>query len=161
MWWVKTIMKNEKGVTLVELLAAITILAVIGIIIWNVLIEGTSYSQQAMTKNQLTQEVNIVIARMQNEYQKLDEFKMTSGGCMVSVSTNESLIARYGDTHSKICFELYDGTNPLPIFTAEPKLDGALDNKFHLAVYEKDNTSNKIKIPFRLSRLKERGNSDG
>ena len=55
-------MKNQKGVTLIELLATITILSIIGVIIWNVFIQGTKYSNTAVTKNRLIQESNIVIA---------------------------------------------------------------------------------------------------
>lgn len=67
-------LKNQKGLTLIELLATITVLSIIGLIIWGVFIQGTQYFQNAMTKNQMQQEANIILERIKNIHQTSDSY---------------------------------------------------------------------------------------
>lgn len=52
--------KNEAGLTLIELLLALSITTTIGILIWSIFFQGFNYSNKAMTKNQMQQEANMV-----------------------------------------------------------------------------------------------------
>ncbi|MGH2318316.1 PilW family protein [Planococcus sp. SE5232] len=65
-------MKNEKGITLVELLAALAILGIIVIVIASVLSTGTTASNKTATKQQLQQEANLVVEVLRSEYLKSD-----------------------------------------------------------------------------------------
>lgn len=63
-------MKNEKGITLVELLAALAILGIIVVVIVSVLSTGTTASNKTATKQQLQQEANLIVEVLRSEYLK-------------------------------------------------------------------------------------------
>src|SRR5690625_2615277 len=71
--------KDERGVTLVEMLAAIVITAIIGIIGYNVLFSGISAYEQAKIETELRDEADIIMAMMLNELYttKLSEINET------------------------------------------------------------------------------------
>src|SRR5690625_1738302 len=59
--------KNERGVTLIELLAAIVLTAIIGIIGYNILFSGISAFERAKIETELRDEADIIMANMLNE----------------------------------------------------------------------------------------------
>lgn len=61
-------MKDEKGITLVELLAALAILGIIVAVIVSVLSTGTKASNKTATKQQLQQEANLIVEVLRSEY---------------------------------------------------------------------------------------------
>ncbi|ANU11359.1 hypothetical protein A1A1_15169 [Planococcus antarcticus DSM 14505] len=65
-------MRNESGITLVELLAALAIVGIIVAVIVNVLSTGTTASTKTATKQQLQQEANLIVEVIRNEYLKSD-----------------------------------------------------------------------------------------
>jgi len=63
-------MKNQKGITLIELLAAVSILLIISSIIYGVLISSNkNYKNISETVN-LNQEANLILATIRNYHQK-------------------------------------------------------------------------------------------
>lgn len=61
-------MKNERGLTLVELLAVLAIAAIIISLIGSVLINGIKASNRTTTKQQLQQEANNITEVVRREY---------------------------------------------------------------------------------------------
>lgn len=59
-------MKNERGISLIELLAVITILLILSSLLYSVLIGTNRNYHQISTKNQLQQEANLIIAAIKN-----------------------------------------------------------------------------------------------
>src|SRR5690606_24838365 len=57
-----------KGITLVELLAALAILGIIVAVIVSVLSTGTKASNKTATKQQLQQEANLIVEVLRSEY---------------------------------------------------------------------------------------------
>jgi len=75
-------MKNERGLTLVELLAVLVILGFIMMLLGTVLVNGMKASNRTTTNQQLQQEANYIVERVRSEYLKLpkevtnDKFKL-------------------------------------------------------------------------------------
>jgi Tfp pilus assembly protein PilE len=65
-------MKNEKGITLIELLVTLSILMLISSLIYGVLIGVNKNYQQISEKSNLRQEANIILSTLTNYHQKKD-----------------------------------------------------------------------------------------
>lgn len=65
-------MRNQKGVTLVELLAALAIAGLITVLIASVLSTGTNASHRTTTKQHLQQEANYIVEVIRSEYLKVN-----------------------------------------------------------------------------------------
>jgi prepilin-type N-terminal cleavage/methylation domain-containing protein len=76
-------MKNEKGITLIELLAAISILVIISSLIYGVLIGVNKNYNQLSSKTNLNQEANIILATLKNYHIK-DQYHDVNGKYMIS-----------------------------------------------------------------------------
>lgn len=63
-------MKNERGLTLVELLAVLTIFGVIMLIFGSILIDGMKASDRNITNQRLQQEANYITEKVREEYLK-------------------------------------------------------------------------------------------
>lgn len=61
---------NERGITLVELLAALALFGVISLLIWNFFFQALSFNEREVTKNQLQQEANLIVNTMQQLHTK-------------------------------------------------------------------------------------------
>ena len=66
-------MRNEKGITLVELLAALAIVGIITAVIASVLSTGTSSADRTTSKQRLQQEANYIVEAIRAEYLEEDE----------------------------------------------------------------------------------------
>ncbi|MDS9471346.1 type II secretion system protein [Sporosarcina pasteurii] len=66
-------MKNEKGLTLIELLAVLAIIGLITTLIGSVLINGLKASDRSSTNQRLQQEANYITEMIRNEYLKLED----------------------------------------------------------------------------------------
>ncbi|WKA52392.1 type II secretion system protein [Planococcus liqunii] len=64
-------MKNQKGITLVELLAVLAITGIIIVLIFSVLLTGSNASHRTAAKQQMQQEANYIVEVVRNEYLKL------------------------------------------------------------------------------------------
>ncbi|WKA59926.1 prepilin-type N-terminal cleavage/methylation domain-containing protein [Planococcus shenhongbingii] len=61
-------MRSEKGMTLVELLAALALAGIVTVLIASVLTNGTNASQRTGTKQQLQQEANVIVEKIRAHY---------------------------------------------------------------------------------------------
>jgi len=70
-------MKNERGLTLVELLAAITILFIISALIYGVFFGFNKNYSQISSKNSMDQAANIILATIKQHHLKYDQYKIS------------------------------------------------------------------------------------
>ncbi|QFF99576.1 prepilin-type N-terminal cleavage/methylation domain-containing protein [Psychrobacillus glaciei] len=61
---------NEKGITLVELLAALVLFGIIAVLIWKFFFQAIDFSDRAISKNQLQQEANLIVNTIQQLHTK-------------------------------------------------------------------------------------------
>lgn len=63
-------LRNERGVTLMELLAALIIFMIFAAIIWGFFFQSLKFNDTEVTKQQLQQEANLIIASIQETHIK-------------------------------------------------------------------------------------------
>ncbi|MFD2446234.1 PilW family protein [Bacillus sp. CGMCC 1.16607] len=79
-------MKNEKGLTLIELLATITIFFILGSLIFGVLINSQKNYATLSTKNSLSQEANLAIKIIKNYHYKVEPYTLSYNETKKNVS---------------------------------------------------------------------------
>ncbi|MFD1030437.1 prepilin-type N-terminal cleavage/methylation domain-containing protein [Metaplanococcus flavidus] len=138
-------MKNERGITLVELIAALAIIGIITVVIASVLMTGTSSADRTSSKQQMQQEANYIVEVIRAEYLKKEnnEIKIKVNNAEEKLIINNKVISqgyKYTieepeesdeentfsiDPNENVKFEmvLIDGVNkPFPINTTFSKL---------------------------------------
>ena len=80
---------NEKGITLVELLAALALFGVISVLLWNLFFQALNFNDRAVTQNQLQQEANLIVNTIQQIHTKYTITSITN--------INDTLTVNYDD----------------------------------------------------------------
>ncbi len=148
--------QTESGLTLIEVLATLTILSVISITIWSVFFQGYNFSQKAVSKNFMLQESNILTTTLKKTHQKLITYEIKSENCAVkvkdlSVTPNQEKIL----DHPNICFKIIEinNVNSSGPYRVEPnKIANDLSLKINLS--DKNNPNNSVIINTFLYRVK-------
>ncbi|MBX0315084.1 prepilin-type N-terminal cleavage/methylation domain-containing protein [Planococcus glaciei] len=72
---------NQKGVTLVELLAALVLVSIVATIAWTALSIGFKHTAAETSKTQLQQDANLIVTKLTNEHRRNDHYylKFVSG----------------------------------------------------------------------------------
>lgn len=92
-------MKNQRGFTLVELLATITILALIITLLSSILIDGKKAYNRNTTNQLLQQEANYITEIVRREYlRKYDEGKMSNP---IKLSVQDNILKMDGKVISE------------------------------------------------------------
>lgn len=131
-------MKNEKGITLVELIAALAIVGIITVIIASVLMTGTSSADRTTSKQELQQEANIIVEKIRRSY--LDNIPVHEDeGCSIIELDDESEGILKMD--NEVISEGYLYSN------VTKELCRNIPSEFYLLI-EKDNIQFEIKTTF-------------
>ncbi|MEI4769401.1 prepilin-type N-terminal cleavage/methylation domain-containing protein [Psychrobacillus sp. FJAT-51614] len=82
--------QNQNGLTLVELLAAIVIFSVISLILWRFFFQTIEFSDDAMSKNQLQKEANIILNTIQQMHTQSDlkSIKINNDSTSLTLESN-------------------------------------------------------------------------
>ncbi|KKK33050.1 hypothetical protein WQ57_24180 [Mesobacillus campisalis] len=158
--------KNEKGLTLTELMVTLAILSFAGVLIWSVFFQGYNYSQKASAKNRLQQEGNLIITNLTSIHQTARYYKIMNNQCEIHLE-----ITNMDDTKQNISFSdpnlCYQYNSKSSSIIEEPLPSGGKvinmdpfdkDIKLEIIVSEKKNSSNSAKIDSMLYRVKAGGN---
>lgn len=142
------IKKNQDGISLVEVLATIVIVTLIGFLAWNTFFQGANYSKTAMTKNQMYQEANLIMIELTKNHQNTPKYVINSvDTCSFEVSQLEDSgqTTKIKKSHNKLCYSI----EHLPI-----TVDSNTNNiKINLVISDKSNIDNKIRVNIPLHRL--------
>ena len=154
-------MNDNKGITLVELLATITLLSIIVIIIWSVFIQGIKNTNEGATKNKLTQEMNYVQTTLRKIHQTADRYKIIQFSCGIQVEyynskeSSEYTIIQFED--ARFCYKI-ESDKPFPTLIY-PKSEHHTIS-LNLRISDKNNEKNIVNSQTILSRLKEDTNEE-
>ncbi|TAA70883.1 hypothetical protein D2910_00980 [Planomicrobium okeanokoites] len=78
---------NEKGITLVELVAALALVSVIAIAAWSTLTIGMKHGAAETSKTMLQQDANIIITKLSAEHRRNDYYYLRLMGGNLEIST--------------------------------------------------------------------------
>lgn len=144
---------NNKGLTLIEVIVTLAIVSIVGVIIWSVFLQGNKFSQQAMTKNAILQELNILTSNLNRQHQTLSQYDLKSENCSIKLINTTG-----GDKifdSSNVCFtilEINGVAGPGPK-TVKPNV-AENDISLKIKANDKKNTANSITIKTYLYRIK-------
>lgn len=98
-------MTNQKGVTLVELLATLVIFGIFSTIIWAFLFQTVKTNEVEISKNQLQQEANIILNALDEVHRKSSEYTIDYNSDEIIIKpTNSSPIVF---SNSQIDYNLF------------------------------------------------------
>lgn len=152
---------DEKGLTLIEVIAALAIISLVSGIIWSIFFQGFNYSQKSVSKNTILQETNILTSNLNQLHRTLNLYEIRSENCEIKITDLESSPQKvYVFSSDKICFKIQQmnqtaGEGPI---TVDPSNHNSIiDNKdVSLSIYvsDKKNSANNTTINTFLYRLK-------
>jgi prepilin-type N-terminal cleavage/methylation domain-containing protein len=143
---------NQYGLTLIEVLVSLTILSIIGIVIWNVFIDGISYSHKAVSETTIQQEANIITLNLTKIHQISDEYEIKSADCTLSVTHRSEKGTAYKEfKHPQLCITSNETRSEISTFINPSTTDFFLEMK----IYDKEQPDNELEVNTTLFRLKE------
>lgn len=144
---------NEQGISLVEVLATLTILSIVGVLIWQVFFQGYKYSNDAVTKNTLTQEANVIVLKLTRIHQSNEEYTIkSSNGIIEFLDSNNNQITQYSS--SKFTYSALLNDYEVNSQLVHPS-DKTQNLNIEIRVTDKNNPSNKVSVKTLLYRLKD------
>ncbi|MGM0900250.1 MAG: type II secretion system protein [Bacillota bacterium] len=144
---------NEQGISLVEVLVTLTILSIVGILIWQVFFQGYKYSNDAVTKNTLNQETNLIVTKLIRIHQSNDEYTIkSSNGTIEFLDSDNNQIIKYSSTKFNYSALLNDYELNQQLVNPSDKTQNL---NIEIRVTEKNNPSNKGSVKTLLYRLKD------
>ncbi|WP_235524970.1 prepilin-type N-terminal cleavage/methylation domain-containing protein [Planococcus glaciei] len=152
---------NQKGVTLVELLAALALVSIVAAIAWTVLGIGFKHTAVETGKTKMQQDANIIISTLTNEHRRNSTYSLIFENDKLKIETctapgtcsNQTLEQNYdfsGTTINGTVIDSHDSTPVDQILNLEPK-----KNHTYLTLKLTDlNNSNKtITVETALTRI--------
>jgi prepilin-type N-terminal cleavage/methylation domain-containing protein len=147
---------DERGLTLVEVLATLVILSIIGVIIWSIFFQGYTFSQKAISKNFMLQESNIQISSLTRLHQTLNVYDIKSTNCDIIVTNNTTTPPQEHEFHhGNICFDLKIKINNVDYGSGPVTVEPTENNvSLILTASDRNSSTNNIIIDTFLYRMK-------
>jgi prepilin-type N-terminal cleavage/methylation domain-containing protein len=148
--------RDERGLTLIEVLVALAILSFLSVIIWSFFFQGYKFSQKAISKNMMIQETNILITNLTKIHQTIEKYAIKSENCNIKITNLKTTPPQEQIfDYPSICFDLLEinnvkGAGPI---TIEPNKNGN-DISLKISTRDKKNPDNSIIIDTFLYRVK-------
>lgn len=160
--------KEERGITLVEVLAALTILSIIGVIIWNTFFQGYQFSQKAISKNFIIQETNLLITNLKQDHQTMKEYEIKTSGtsnCDITITPKINGVLQPSQakvyTNSQICFSIQitinninKGSGPVSVKPNSVDPNDNADVELNITASDKKDSENNVNVDTFLYRIK-------
>lgn len=151
---------NQKGITLVELLAALLLVSVIAAIAWNALSIGFKHTAVETSKTQLQQEANLIVTKLINEHRRNDHYYLKTSGTSLEIQTcNDSAAGSVCDGFVRLTDSnyLYSGTiDGIPFANWDPltKIDPKTKNvNLVLKVADSIKPTRSVEVKTSLTRI--------
>jgi prepilin-type N-terminal cleavage/methylation domain-containing protein len=148
--------RGERGLTLIEVLVTLTILSVLSVTTWSIFFQGYNFSQKAISKNLMLQEMTILITDLTKVHQKTEKYDIKSENCDIKITNLKTTPPQEQIfDHPNICFNLLEINNVQsagPV-TIEPNKNGN-DVSLKFSASDKKNPDNNIIINTFLYRVK-------
>lgn len=107
--------KNEHGVTLMELLAAIVIFTLFAGIIWGFLFQSLKFNDAEVTKQQLQQEANLIINTIQNVHIRKVQYDIKTNSTHTALIVDDLTFEKPGVKYEVIDFSRSTSKNVVEI----------------------------------------------
>lgn len=154
-------MKNEKGITLVELIAGLAIAGIIVALIASVLSSGTNASQRTSLNQQLQQEGNIIVEKIRSQYLLNQNESTVPEKFEVTVKNDKLIITDENGAHAVISEGYHYDLDPAETDASAPskkkvQLDRTKKSDFNLKIVGKTNENSadqEYKITTSFSKL--------
>ena len=138
---------NEKGITLVELLAALALFGVISVLIWNLFFQASNFNDRAVTQNQLQREANLIVNTIQQIHTKSTIISISSD----LGSTAKEKLTIVNNNSDPVVFYNKNIEYTLDPTTISPNTDKEI--KFDLTLKSRANPSIKFEVKTTFSKL--------
>jgi len=143
--------QNEKGVTLIELLAAITIFGIFSTIIWAFFFQSFQANNVEMTKNSLQQEANLIINTLQEVHRNSESYLIQIDADFKSLEITPDSEASYLFNKSGVLYEI-SSTNSFE--SGDRIYPNNFDFPITLILTSSENNNLLIKIQTVFSKIK-------
>jgi prepilin-type N-terminal cleavage/methylation domain-containing protein len=150
--------KTNKGITLIELLAALSVISVISITIYSVLFSGLKTYDRVMAKNELRDEGNYIMTNLIHAFFTLKSSEIKEKRLPQSGTNDYYLVktdgTNLGIINSKIIINnsQISPTDDKLIITTDSKIEEVAPNLFEVTlVLKKQNSNETLKLSSTLS----------
>lgn len=144
-------MRNQKGITLVELLAVLAIAGIITVLIASVLTSGTNASQRTGTKQQLQQEANLIVEKIRAHYLLNEKEDGIPNEFLVEVNEEKGELFIKDDTGIVLLSEGFKYNLSSNGTSLSTTLNRTKKSHFYLLIQLKNSRSNELKFEVNTS----------
>lgn len=106
---------QEEGMTLVEVLAALVLVALVSGVIWSVISIAAQFNVSETSTLRLQQEANLIITNLQQTHRQCDTYHLTISQTKVEVSSCQNREGQVLDSYNRVIsdsFQYRAGTDP-------------------------------------------------
>ena len=143
--------QNEKGVTLIELLAALVIFGIFSTIIWAFFFQSFQANNVEMTKNSLQQEANLIINTLQEVHRNSESYLVVIDADFKTLEITPDSEASYLFNKSGVLYEI-SSTNSFK--SGDRIYPNNFDFPMTLILTSSENNNLQIKIQTVFSKIK-------
>ncbi|GEM_PF-5692172 len=136
---------NQKGITLVELLAVLVLITLVTAIIWTTISISFKHTEVETTKLQLQQEANLVITKLQAAHRKGECYNISISDSTITLNACKGTEVFLRHTSDQFSY------GPVMEKDIEPKEE---DLKLPEFTVESKKDHKKLKVPTVISRYK-------
>jgi prepilin-type N-terminal cleavage/methylation domain-containing protein len=147
------ILKKENGLTLIEILAALSILSFVTIIVMNVLINGVNFSNQAKDEALMQQEANLILRNLTTFHETKSAYEISLDnypvGQVIALSSSTGDVTTI--SNPQLQYRLFISNEPLLEAQSLNAREESLSIK--IVIEQRNNPDIKYEIKTVISRM--------